>query len=111
MSQETYLSHLLDEDINLKGLFEILSPENNLVLADDMMLSDSKGTILRVSETYEHNFGFAHGSIVGKSAFDLEADGTFQPCITADPPAEKGRHHPDHQPHPQKRHDRGNPAV
>ena len=43
MSQETHLSHLLDEDINLKGLFEILSPENNLVLADDMMLSDAKG--------------------------------------------------------------------
>ena len=84
MSQETHLSHLLDEDINLKGLFEILSPENNLVLADDMMLSDAKGTILRVSETYEHNFGFAHGSIVGKSAFDLETDGTFQPCITAE---------------------------
>lgn len=102
MSQETHLSHLLDEDINLKGLFEILSPENNLVLADDMMLSDAKGTILRVSETYEHNFGFAHGSIVGKSAFDLETDGTFQPCITADghPPSGRRSLPPDHQPHP-----------
>lgn len=70
--------------MDLQGLFDIFSPENNLVLADDMMLSDDKGIILRVSENYERNFGFAHNSIVGKSAFDLEADGTFTPCITAE---------------------------
>lgn len=78
------LPYLFEEDINLSGLLEIINPKNNLVLADDMMLSDAKGTILRVSETYEKNFGFAHGSIVGRSAFDLEADGTFVPCITAE---------------------------
>ena len=49
-----------------------------------MMVSDANGIILRVSETYEKNFGFAHDSIVGKSAFDLEKDGTFTPCITAE---------------------------
>lgn len=74
---QSSISRLFPEDINLNDLFEILSPQNNLVLADDMMLSDANGTILQVSETYEKNFGFAHGSIVGKSAFDLEADGTF----------------------------------
>lgn len=74
---------LAEQDINLKGLFEILNPENNLVSADDMMLSAADGTILRVSRSYEKNFGFAPGSIVGKSAFDLEKDGTFDPCITA----------------------------
>ena len=84
MSHSTNFSDLFDKDINLKGLFDIISPENNLVLADDMMLSDADGIILRVSETYEKNFGFAHDSIVGKSAFDLEADGTFSPCVTAE---------------------------
>ncbi|MCI9121977.1 MAG: sigma 54-interacting transcriptional regulator [Oscillibacter sp.] len=78
------LAGLSDDGINLRGLFDILSPKNNLVLADEMMLSDAKGTILRVSESYERNFGFVHGSIVGRSAFDLEADGTFSPCITAE---------------------------
>ena len=34
-----------DEGINLEGLLEILSPENNLVLADDMMVSDGNGII------------------------------------------------------------------
>ena len=84
MPQSPTLPYSFEEDINLKGLFDIISPENNLVLADDMMLSDARGVILRVSDTYEKNFGFAHNSIVGRSAFDLEADGTFSPCITAD---------------------------
>ena len=84
MPQIPPLPYAFEEDINLKSLFDIISPENNLVLADDMMLSDAKGIILRVSETYEKNFGFTHNSIVGRSAFDLEADGTFVPCITAD---------------------------
>lgn len=84
MNQSTNFSKFFDEDINLKGLFDILNPENNLVLADDMMLSDANGIILRVSETYEENFGFTHNSIVGKSAFELESSGVFTPCITAE---------------------------
>ncbi len=84
MSESTNFSGFFDDTMDLQGLFDIFSPENNLVLADDMMLSDDKGIILRVSENYERNFGFAHNSIVGKSAFDLEADGTFTPCITAE---------------------------
>jgi len=84
LNQTANLSELFQNDINLEGLFDILRPENNLVLADDVMISDANGTILRVSENYEKNFGFSHGSIVGKSAFDLEADGTFSPCITAE---------------------------
>ena len=82
--ENSHLTRHLPEDINLKDLFDILNPQNNLVLADDVMLSDANGTILWVSEAYEQNFGFAHDSMVGKSAFDLEADGTFTPCITAE---------------------------
>ena len=84
MSHTPDFTGLFDDGINLRGLFDILNPENNLVLADDMMLSDAKGIILRVSESYEKNFGFTHDSIVGRSAFDLEADGTFSPCVTAE---------------------------
>ena len=46
---------LPDAELPLKELFEIIRPENNLVLADEMMLSDAGGTILWVSETYERN--------------------------------------------------------
>ncbi len=74
---------LAGKEINLQGLFEVLNPANNLIAADELMLTAADGTILFVSENYEKNFGFAHGSIVGKSAFDLEKDGTFSPCISA----------------------------
>lgn len=84
MPNASPLPQIFDDDINLKGLLDIINPKNNLVLADDMMLSDADGTILRVSETYEQNFGFAHDSIVGKSAFDLETAGVFTPCVTAE---------------------------
>lgn len=82
--ESSHITRHLPDDINLKDLFDILNPQNNLVLADDVMLSDANGTILWVSEAYERNFGFAHDSMVGRSAFDLEADGTFTPCITAE---------------------------
>ena len=84
MPNSSPLPQIFDDDINLKGLLDIINPKNHLVLADDMMLSDADGTILRVSETYEQNFGFAHDSIVGKSAFDLETAGVFTPCVTAE---------------------------
>ena len=41
MPQIPSLPYAFEEDINLKSLFDIISPENNLVLADDMMLSDA----------------------------------------------------------------------
>ena len=84
MPNSSPLPQIFDDDINLKGLLDIINPKNNLVLADDMMLSDADGTILRVSETYEQNFGIAHDSIVGKSALDLETAGVFTPCVTAE---------------------------
>lgn len=84
MPQQKAMTEFLSGDIDLQGLLEIIHPENNLILADDMMLSDAGGTILWVSETYERNFGFPAGTIVGQSAFDLESDGTFSPCVTAE---------------------------
>ena len=94
MAHTPDLPHFFEENINLEGLFDILSPKNNLVLADDMMLSDADGIILRVSENYERNFGFTHDSIVGKS--DLPA---LYHC-GGHPAEEKDHRHPDHQPHP-----------
>ncbi len=79
----TRLSVPAGETPELKGLLEVLSPENHLLLADEMMLSSADGTILQVSENYEKTFGFESGTIVGRNAFDLEEDGTFSPCLTA----------------------------
>ena len=84
MSYQNDFAHFFTDDVDMKDLLDLMRPQSNLLLADDMMLSDADGTILWVSETYERNFGFAHNSMVGQSVFDLESDGTFSPCITAD---------------------------
>ena len=84
MERNNDFTRFLAGNINMKDLTDILNPQNNLILADDVMVSDATGKILWISETYERNFGFSHHSIVGKNAFDLEADGTFSPCITAE---------------------------
>ena len=80
MAHTPDLPHFFEENINLEGLFDILSPKNNLVLADDMMLSDADGIILRVSG----------------SERDLPA---LYHC-GGHPAEEKDHRHPDHQPHP-----------
>ena len=43
MAHTPDLPHFFEENINLEGLFDILSPKNNLVLADDMMRHHSPG--------------------------------------------------------------------
>lgn len=53
------LTALLGNDLNLKDLLEIINPQNNLVLADDVMLVDADGVIRMVSENYERDFGFS----------------------------------------------------
>ncbi len=83
MTGQNDFTQFFTDDIDMKDLLDLMRPQSNLLLADDMMLSDANGVILWVSETYERNFGFAHNSMVGKSVFDLEAEGVFSPCITA----------------------------
>ena len=76
------LTAFLGNDLNLKDLLEIINPQNNLVLADDVMLVDADGVIRMVSENYERDFGFSHNSIVGKTVYELEKNGTFSPSIS-----------------------------
>ena len=83
MAVNNDMTQFFTDDIDLKELLDVMKPQYNLLLADDMMLSDAQGKILWVSESYERNFGFSRSSMVGRSVFDLEADGTFDPCITA----------------------------
>lgn len=71
------LTAFLGNDLNLKDLLEIINPQNNLVLADDVMLVDADGVIRMVSENYERDFSFSHNSIVGKTVYELEKNGTF----------------------------------
>ena len=70
-------------DVNSDFLYEIIEPKNNVILADEIFITDGEGIVLRISETYEKNFNIKSNTIIGKSVFDLEAEGMFKPCITA----------------------------
>lgn len=71
------------EDFNANNLYNFIEDYNMMILADEVMISDASGIVLKISQNYENSFGFEHNSIVGKSVFDLEAQGVFSPCVTA----------------------------
>ena len=66
MPQAPDFTTLFDDDINLRGLFDILSPENNLVLADDMMV----GTVALA-------YAFAWGNLKKISLAEVLKDDTM----------------------------------
>ncbi len=63
-------------------LMGIFGSDNNVVIADAVMVCDMKGMILSVHETYEKFFGVTKAEIVGRSVYDLEKEGIFTPSVT-----------------------------
>lgn len=57
-------------------VFRIMDNEN------DVTLTDEKGIVLRVSDSYEEHYGVSKEEIVGKSVFELEQKGIFRPSVT-----------------------------
>lgn len=64
-------------------IFDLLGPENNVILADEVMVCDSEGIVVRVTDTYGSHFGVSAEYVLGKSVYDLEKEGVFTPSITA----------------------------
>ena len=64
-------------------IFDLLGPENNVILADEVMVCDSEGIVVRVTDTYGSHFGVSAEYVLGKSVYDLEQEGIFTPSITA----------------------------
>ncbi len=65
------------EENKMDILFRVMDKEN------DVTLTDGKGMVLRVSDSYEEHYGVMKNEIVGKSVFELERQGIFKPSITA----------------------------
>ncbi len=83
MEENNSLTSFVESDINLQDFFKLISPENNLLLADEVMLTDSEGIVVWISDNYEQSFGFEHGSMIGRSVYDLEKEGIFNPSVSA----------------------------
>lgn len=65
------------EEKRMDILFEIMNNEN------DVTVTDGKGVVLRVSDSYEKHYGLKSGDIIGKSVYELETMGFFKPSVTA----------------------------
>lgn len=57
-------------------VFRIMDNEN------DVTLTDEKGVVLRVSDSYEEHYGVSRKGIIGKSVYELEKQGVFKPSVT-----------------------------
>jgi len=58
-------------------LFSVMDNENDLTLTDD------KGIVIRVSDSYEKNFHVTRDEVIGRSVDELERSGVFTPSVTA----------------------------
>jgi transcriptional regulator with PAS, ATPase and Fis domain len=64
-------------------IFDLLGPDNNVILADEVMVCDAHGTVVRVTDTYDRHFGVSAEYVLGKTVYELEKEGVFSPSITA----------------------------
>ena len=53
-------------------------------VSDDLLIADGKGTILRVSSSFESVYDIAEEKAIGRSVYDLEKEGVFKPSIVAE---------------------------
>lgn len=65
------------EEDRMEILFRVLDNEN------DITLTDGKGLVLRVSDSYEEHFYVGKHEVEGKTVFELEREGIFRPSVTA----------------------------
>ena len=64
-----------DEQIDL--LFQVMDNEN------DVTLTDGKGVILRVSDSYSSHFAVEREEVIGRTVYEMEGLGVFKPSVTA----------------------------
>ncbi len=77
MSQNKCLSCDKFNEDRMNILFKVMDNEN------DVTLTDGIGVVLRVSDSYEEHFSVTKEYMQGKSVFDLEKEGIFNPSVTS----------------------------
>ena len=73
------MEEISETELLLMGIF---GKENNVVIADAVMICDGQGNVISVHDTYEHFFGVTKAYVVGKSVYELEKEGIFTPSVT-----------------------------
>lgn len=62
---------------NMDILFQLMNNEN------DVTLTDGKGVVLRVSDSYEEHYGVSKAAVIGKTVYELEREHIFNPSVTS----------------------------
>ncbi|MCB6992851.1 sigma 54-interacting transcriptional regulator [bacterium 210820-DFI.6.37] len=71
---------------NGKNIKEVLTANFDAIvdaMHDDLLISDGQGTVLRVSPTFENEYGIKKELAVGRTVYDLEREGYFRPSVIA----------------------------
>ena len=50
---------------------------------DEILITDNRGVVLKVSTDFEKEYGLDPGSAIGRTVKDLEEEGYFKPSIAA----------------------------
>ena len=79
MSAYQGVEEISETELLLMGIF---GRENNVVIADAVMICDGQGNVISVHDTYEYFFGVTKAYVVGKSVYELEEEGIFSPSVT-----------------------------
>lgn len=69
-----------------KSIKEILVQNLDAILDsvhDDLLISDGKGEVLRISPTFEDVYGVKKEHVVGRTVYELEREGCFKPSVIA----------------------------
>lgn len=65
------------KDEKMDILFKVMDNEN------DVTLTDGKGVVIRISDSYEKHYNVSKDEVIGKSIWELEDVGIFKPSVTA----------------------------
>lgn len=75
--RKKYSDAMQYEPEKMEILFQVLDNEN------DVTLTDGKGLVLRVSDSYEDHYYVTKEEVEGRTVFELEDIGVFKPSVTA----------------------------
>lgn len=62
---------------NMDILLQVMDNEN------DVTITDGRGVVLQISDSYEEHYGVSREEIIGKTVYELEENRIFNPSVTA----------------------------
>jgi len=85
--------HTIEKDIERNGAMtnvknsndELKNYFNEIIdsISEDLLISDGKGVVVRVSPSFEEFYGIEEKKAIGRTVYELEEEGVFKPSVIA----------------------------